>query len=189
MKVCIYCGRENDSALTDCRECGTELPTQESVRTTLAQRSTPPPLPAKPKTVVDPSARPRRCTCGSDMQFHRPVSSYLRGGVLLGYRMRYRCVNCRREAIVPTPAIMVVCAVGILIFGWVFVWMLTGNIQAAMQRKPLGTLVAMIGCPTFFVVCLQLFVCGIWNRLKYRLWEGPPPAVTGRFRSDHSGSE
>src|SRR5262245_14357153 len=30
MKVCSYCGRENDAVLTACRECGTNLPNIET---------------------------------------------------------------------------------------------------------------------------------------------------------------
>src|SRR5258708_7166621 len=31
MKVCSYCGQENDAALTACRECGTSLPDSNGI--------------------------------------------------------------------------------------------------------------------------------------------------------------
>jgi len=107
------------------------------------------------------------------MQFHRPVASYLHRGILQGYSMRYRCVTCQREAIIPTPAIMVICAGALLIFGWVVGWLLTGDVQTAMQEKPLRVLLVAIGCPIFFLVCLHLLACGLWNRRRFPIVQSP----------------
>lgn len=49
MKVCGYCGRENDDASTHCRECGTEFPIPVPSSTPEAKES---PLPAS--TLVNP---------------------------------------------------------------------------------------------------------------------------------------
>ena len=46
MKVCSYCGRENDETLTHCSECGTDLADAKS-----SPASAPAPVQPKPKVV------------------------------------------------------------------------------------------------------------------------------------------
>ena len=166
MKTCSYCGRENEPGLIHCRECGTTLPDQEDIPKRKPLSAIPPPLP-KQTTAMDPSAITRSCRCGGSMHFYRPLGSYMKSGVFSAFEMVYRCSDCRREAIIPTAAIMIVCAMGTIAFTWVFLSLLFGGALTAMTTKSLKSLLVIIACPLFLFVCLYLFLCGVINRLRF----------------------
>lgn len=102
MRVCSYCGRENDDSLTNCKECGTELD-----------------LPASSSNAPNPAARkPIICPkCGAADSFKPAVElrtsfsplAFLAGGLLAvafrncGQERRVQCTECETLFGIRTP--------------------------------------------------------------------------------------
>src|SRR5687767_9129713 len=102
MKVCSYCGRENDDSLSNCKECGTELD-----------------LPASPSSSPRPSTkRPIICPgCGTADSYKPAVElrksfswlALLAGGLLavmfrnFGKERRVQCNECATLFGISTP--------------------------------------------------------------------------------------